>query len=89
MPDTAAVSIAKQASTTAQNSQPWWREPMMWLVLGGPAVVVVAAITTGVIAYVGADEVLKDPILAKPVVQPTGATPAMNARNHAATAVER
>ena len=28
----------------------WWRVGMVWLVLGGPAVVVVAAIGTAVIA---------------------------------------
>jgi uncharacterized protein len=37
---------------------PWWRVGMVWLVLGGPAVVVVAAIATAVIAYRGADPVL-------------------------------
>jgi hypothetical protein len=37
---------------------PWWRVPQMWLVVGGPLVVVVAAIITAVIAVTGADPVL-------------------------------
>lgn len=52
----------------------WWREPMMWLVVGGPAIVVVAAIVTAVIAIRGADPVLD-------TREPT----AMQSRNHAAT----
>lgn len=46
----------RKAETT-----PWWRVGMVWLVLGGPAVVVVAGITTAVIAYRGADPVIKVP----------------------------
>jgi hypothetical protein len=40
---------------------PWWRVGMVWLVLGGPATVVVAALATAVIAYRGADPVVKGP----------------------------
>lgn len=55
---------------------PWWREPMMWLVLGGPAAVVVAAVVTAAIAWQRADTVL--PVDA-------ALEPAIHARNHAAT----
>jgi len=79
--------------TSARQSElpnvqrPWWREGMVWLVISGPAVVVVAGITTAVIAYRGADEVLAVPPEVREVnVRPTGETPAMQARNHAATA---
>lgn len=34
---------------------PWWRVPTAWLVMGGPAAVVVAGIVTAVIAVRGAD----------------------------------
>jgi hypothetical protein len=68
-------------------SRPWWREGMVWLVISGPAIVVVAGITTAVIAYRGADEVLAVPPEVRQVnVRPNGETPAMQARNHAATA---
>lgn len=68
----------------------WWRVGMVWLVLGGPAVVVVAAIATAVIAYRGADPVLTDAPTAKQVVEQLGPqTPAMQGRNHAATPAPR
>ena len=36
----------------------WWRVPHMWMVVGGPATVVVASIITAVIAVKNADPVL-------------------------------
>ena len=59
----------------AQDERPWWRHGMVWMVIGGPAVVVVAGIVTAVIAARGAD----------PVLDTRTATPAVEARNHAAT----
>lgn len=34
---------------------PWWRVPTAWLVMGGPAAVVVAGLATAFIAVRGAD----------------------------------
>ncbi len=74
----------------APASPPWWRVGMVWLVLGGPAVVVVAAIGTAVIAYRGADPVLTEAPTPQQVVRQLGPqTPAMAARNHAATPAPR
>jgi len=67
---------------------PWWRFPIVWFVLAGPALVVVAGFATMAIAYRHADVVLEE--------APTRATasrndragplaPALQARNHAAT----
>ena len=69
------------------NPPPWWRVGMVWLVLGGPAVVVVAAVVTAVIAIRGADPI----VTAEEVAQRHGGNaqaymPAVQARNHAATA---
>jgi hypothetical protein len=55
---------------------PWWRVPMVWLVIAGPAVVVLAGIATTVIAVRGADPDVRVSARAQPAVQ---------ARNHAAT----
>jgi len=81
---------SQTSSTLPANSdggRPWWRFPMVWLVVGGPAVVVVASLGTAVVAYVGADEVLVETASARDVpVRPTSKTPAIQARNHAATA---
>jgi uncharacterized protein len=53
---------------------PWWRHGMVWLVISGPAVVIVAGIATLVIAITHPDPVLK-----------TIETPAVQARNHVAS----
>ena len=64
----------------AHDPSPWWQHRMMWLVLGGPALVVVAAIATAVIAVRGADTVLNHDEVPDRV-----AAPAEQARNHAAS----
>jgi hypothetical protein len=74
--------MMKSVVPAVNAPRPWWREPMMWIVLGGPAVVVVAAIATGVIAWQGADTVVLDPV---PVAANPALEPALKARNHAAT----
>jgi hypothetical protein len=62
-------------STSAPLSGPWWQVRMMCLVVGGPLLVVCAALFTAVLAVRGAD----------PEVHRTAAVPALKARNHAAT----
>ena len=57
-------------------ARPWWREPMLWLVIGGPVAVVVAGVATLVIAIQQPDPVIK---------ADAGRLPAVQARNHAAT----
>lgn len=69
-------------SSNQSNSgpqQPWWRIPMVWLVISGPAVVVVAALVTAVIAIRGAD-----PVLAAEPETSFADKPAIQGRNHAA-----
>ena len=83
---TTVASTAPGSST----APPWWRVGMVWLVVGGPAVVVVASLGTAVVAYRGADEVLVNTASAREVpVRPTAETPALTARNHAATAADQ
>jgi hypothetical protein len=57
-----------------QATTPWWRHGMVWLVIGGPAAVVVAGFATLAIAIAN-----PDPVLA------TSDTPAVQGRNHAAS----
>ncbi len=40
---------------------PWWRVRMVWLVIGGPAAVVVAGVITMVLAIRGGDQPLAAP----------------------------
>lgn len=58
---------------------PWWRVGMVWLVIGGPAVVVAAAFATLVIAVRN-----PDPVIVEPTPANAALTPAVQARNHAA-----
>ncbi|MDH4061046.1 MAG: hypothetical protein OEU94_09570 [Aquincola sp.] len=64
----------------ARPAQPWWRHGMVWLVIGGPAVVVVAAFATLAIAIAYPDPVLPTNAQAADDAH----TPAVEARNHAA-----
>jgi uncharacterized protein len=58
----------------------WWRFPMMWLVLAGPALVVVASFVTLSLALSNPDPVLSAPVAATP-----SELPALQGRNHAAS----
>jgi hypothetical protein len=66
-------------STDTREHAPWWRHGMVWLVISGPALVIVAGFATLAIAIAHPD----------PVLPTSGATaaaePAVQARNHAAT----
>jgi uncharacterized protein len=66
----------------------WWRYPMVWLVVGGPLAVVVASLATAFIAAHGADPVLGPEErggISERSSMPEAMTPALQARNHAAT----
>ena len=48
------------AERTAAPRKPWYREPWPWLIMAGPATVVVAGVATAVIAFRGADGLVAD-----------------------------
>ena len=60
---------------------PWWRVPMVWLVIGGPALVVVASFATLIVAVRGGDTPLRETASAHAAET---MSPATQARNHAA-----
>lgn len=69
-----------------QEGQPWWRFGLVWMVFGGPAVVVVAGFITLYIAVTHPDPVLNvTPRTAQQERQGITNAPAMQGRNHAAT----
>ena len=75
-----------------QKSRSWWHYPHVWLVVAGPALVVVASFVTFYLAATSADPVLSTASQApssSEVASEPGITlaPAMQARNHAATGV--
>ena len=62
---------------------PWWRVRLVWLVIGGPALVVVAGVATLVLALHGADRPLRDNTAS---ARAGALAPATQARNHVVTA---
>ncbi|WP_332827438.1 FixH family protein [Ramlibacter sp.] len=74
------------------TTSPWWRFPFVWLVIAGPAAVVVAGFVTAFIAVSGADPVVATDYyrrgmeINKTLAAGSKASlPAMQGRNHAAT----
>lgn len=47
-------------SRTEKPSASWYKHPLVWLVISGPAIVVVAASYSAYIAYSGADLLVQD-----------------------------
>lgn len=80
--------MSQQDFSTDSKPKAWWRERMMWLVVGGPALVIVASFVTLSLALRFPDPVIESKTrLSADSVEEQGATlqPAMRARNHAAT----
>ena len=81
---------------TEPSSKPWWKYPLVWMIIGGPLVVVVASIVTMVIAVRSPDPVVEEDYYRKGLnINQTLADekarqmmPAMQARNHVATPKE-
>ena len=76
--------------------QPWWKFGHMWMVVGGPAIVVVASFVTLYLAVTRPDPVMDQNYYQKGLEinktlggSPSSGSPAMQARNHAATGVPK
>lgn len=78
-------------SAAQAASRPWWHHGHVWLVIAGPALVVVAAVATAVIAIHGADTVVGSDVpqptvhVERQAARDRALLPAAQARNHAAT----
>ena len=74
----------------------WYREPMMWMVVGGPLLVVIASLTTYVLAAHQQDPVIERDALTEAErvgkeltpEQRESLQPAMKARNHVASPMD-
>ena len=74
-------------SPSSYSNRPWWAFGHVWLLIAGPAVVVVAGFFTYYLAASHPDPVLPTQVQ-NPVTGQTsdlGQAPAVQARNHAAT----
>lgn len=78
-------------ASNSQASETWWKNGYVWMVLGGPLVVVIASIATFFIAAHNPDPVLdvsaKNAEIARKGAAPAedAMVPALTGRNHAAT----
>jgi hypothetical protein len=79
MPRSTASTTAAPASSEVAWT-PWWRLPIVWMVIAGPAIVVVASFATLALAILN-----PDPVLEAPPARVAGELPAEQARNHAAS----
>jgi uncharacterized protein len=84
------------ANTETQSPRPWWHFGHVWLVVSGPAIVVVASFITLYLAVVGMDPVLDEDYYRKGLEinrtladNPNSLAPAVQARNHAQTGVKQ
>ena len=72
-------------------SEPWWRNGYVWLLLAGPAMVIVAGAVTVWVTLRNPDPLVADDYyrrgieINKTLIQDRTMSPALQARNHAAT----
>jgi hypothetical protein len=87
---------ASRQSIDRLDQSPWWKIPMVWVVISGPLSVVIASLLTAVIAWRHIDPVIIDTRTGAvighagdevaPAINPKDAhAPAQRARNHSAT----
>lgn len=74
------------------NGAPWWKHGLVWLVIAGPAAVVLAGVATIVLASSGADPVVAPDYYRRGIeinktlaARDKAQLPALQGRNHAAT----
>ncbi|MDO8756127.1 MAG: FixH family protein [Polaromonas sp.] len=82
----------KLPPTPPVSPVPWWKYGHVWLVIAGPAIVVVAAFVTAWIAISNPDPVLAEDYYRRGMeinktlaAQEKARMPALQGRNHAAT----
>lgn len=79
-----------------EQTQPWWKFGHVWLVIAGPAVVVVAGVITALIAISAPDPVITPDYYRQGIeinktleaAENNSLAPALQARNHAATGLQ-
>lgn len=79
-------------NATEMQARPWWKEPYVWMVIGGPLSAVMACVITAVYIFQGPDRIVPDDRLPEAqamrqeIHQAGNALqPAQLVRNHSAT----
>jgi len=82
-------------NNTVPQDAAWWKFGHVWMVIAGPAIVVVASFITLYLAVKGMDPVLDESAYQKSMemskrlaTNPASLAPAMQGRNHAQTGVQ-
>jgi hypothetical protein len=83
-------SKSAMSADAAGEAKPWWRFPLVWMVLGGPLLVVVASFITLWLAMRTPDPVVDEDYYRHGIeinreLAGKGRMPALSGRNHAAT----
>ena len=85
------MTSRKPNPDSASDSGPWWKYPLVWMVIAGPAVVVVAGFTTLWLAIRTPDPVVAGDYYRRGIeinealARDKSLAPAQQGRNHAAT----
>lgn len=81
-----------------EDTKPWWKFGYVWMVIGGPLVVIIASFITFYFAIKTPDPVIENYYVKGMEINKTLAAeelateelaPAMKARNHAATGIKK
>lgn len=78
-------------NTPQPNAKPWWKYGHVWLLISGPAAVIVAGFVTMWLAASGADKLVTEDYyrrgveINKQLAAERALLPAQQGRNHAAT----
>ena len=73
-------------------NRPWWKEPYVWMVIGGPVSAIVASLITAVFIFQGPDRLVPEEEFSQSQAMREeiqrasgGLQPALVGRNHSAT----
>ena len=86
-------SISSKSPVAEVTPRPWWTHGHVWMIISGPAIVVVAGFVTLLLAIRTPDPVIEADYYKRgveiyrtlPDVDPKAMMPALQGRNHAAT----
>ena len=74
------------------TARPWWKEPYVWMVIGGPLSAVIGCLVTAVYIFQGPDRLVPDDAFTQAQVlreelrhSDAARQPALLGRNHSAT----
>ncbi|MFS2164140.1 FixH family protein [Variovorax sp. Varisp62] len=87
---TTTTATTTTATTNEQAAGPWWRYPLLWMVIGGPVAVMIASFATFWLAWRSPDALVSEDYYREGIeINKTLAAkkllPALAGRNHATT----